>query len=115
MPGTPQPQEDVDFDRPKLPHRRRENPWLGRALVFATCVVMADALFGERGLSQMLRVKREYRQSMTGLTHLRNENAALRDRMRRLQDDPATIEGVARRELGLIRPGEILVVVKDAR
>jgi cell division protein FtsB len=46
---------------------------------------------------------------------LKAENAGLREQARRLKEDPATIEGIARADLGLVRPGEILVVVKDVK
>jgi cell division protein FtsB len=105
--------DDAGLDRPKLPPRRRENPWLRRGLALITCVLLADALFGDRGLAAMLRVRRDHGHSRTALTQLKNENAALRERMRRLLEDPRTIEAVARQELGLVRPGEILVFVKD--
>ena len=35
--------------------------------------------------------------------------------MRRLNEDPATIESVAREQLGLIRPGEVVFILKDAK
>ena len=47
------------------------------------------------------------------ISRQRLENVRLRDEARRLTDDPLTIEEVARRELGLIRPGEKLFIVKD--
>ena len=43
----------------------------------------------------------------------RAENARLREEVRRLEEDPAAIEEIARRDLGLIRPGEKLFIVKD--
>ena len=43
---------------------------------------------------------------------LRGQNERLRDEVRRLREDPGTIEYVARKDLGLAGPGEILVVVK---
>lgn len=95
--------------------RQRDNPWLRRALAFATCVLLADALFGDWGLAQTLRARRDYNQAMAKLLALRQENAALREEARRLQDDPEMIESVAREDLGLIRPGEILVVLKTLR
>ena len=101
--------------RPKLPARRSENPWRRRALGFATCVLLLAALFGERGLAEMLRARRDVARSQATLTRVRNENAALRERMRHLLEDPRTIEAVARQELGLVRPGEILVVVRDVK
>jgi cell division protein FtsB len=83
-------------------------------LVFATIVLVVDALVGEKGLIETLRARRQYREVAASLETLRRENQRLRDEVLRLLDDPATIEAVARKELGLIRPGEVLVVVKDA-
>ncbi|MGH9219038.1 MAG: FtsB family cell division protein, partial [Vicinamibacterales bacterium] len=47
------------------------------------------------------------------LERARAENAQLREAARRLREDPAAIEEAARRELGLIKPGEVLFIVKD--
>ena len=47
------------------------------------------------------------------LERAREENAELRDMARRLREDPAAIEEQARRELGLIKHGEVLFIVKD--
>ena len=49
----------------------------------------------------------------TVLTSALARPARLRDTARRLREDPATIEEVARRELGLIKPGEQLFIVRD--
>jgi cell division protein FtsB len=100
-------------DPPKLTPRRRQNPWIRRALVFATCVLLVDALVGERGLLETLRARQVYREAEASLARMKQENAGLREQIRRLKDDPGTIASVARRELGMITPGEILVVVKD--
>ena len=40
---------------------------------------------------------------------------SLRELADRLKTDPTTIESLAREKLGLVRPGEILVVVKDVK
>jgi len=39
----------------------------------------------------------------------------LRGQVHRLQQDPATLELVARQQLGLVRPGEILVILTDLK
>jgi len=96
-----------------LPSRRHEQAWIGRVLCFAACVVAANALIGERGLSETLRARQEFRRAVAELSRLQYENASLTGEIRRLKHDVRTIEGVARAELGLIKPGEILVVVKD--
>jgi cell division protein FtsB len=101
-------------DLPKLPARKRQQMWVGRALCFAGCVLAVNALIGERGLSETLRARREFRQTVGELSRLQYENAVLTDEVRRLRHDARTIEDVARAELGLIKPGEILVLVKNS-
>jgi cell division protein FtsB len=97
----------------KVPDRRRSNPWLRRGLVFVACVILLDSVFGDRGLAETIRARRDYARAAADLNRLKNENAALRTEMRRLTSDPGAIEAVARQELGLIGAGEILVVLKD--
>ena len=99
----------------KLPARRRDNPWIRRGLVFLACVILLDSLFGDRGLAQTIRARRDYRRAVADLNRLESENASLRDEMHRLSGDPAAIEAVARQDLGLIAPGEILVVLRDVK
>ncbi len=103
------------LDSLRIPPRTRQNPWLGRTLAFITCVLLFDALLGEQGLAQTWRARHARRMAAATLAHMRHENAGLREQIRRLQEDPAAIETVARQDLGLFRPGEILVVVKDLR
>jgi cell division protein FtsB len=107
----------MDSDAPlKLPRRGRPaNPWFRRVLMFLGCVVLLDSLFGEHGLAQTFRARSDYTRAVASVNLLRDQNAALRDEMHRLSADPGIIEAVARQELGLIRPGEILVVVKDVK
>ena len=104
-------------ETPAAPAAPRRQPWRfwPHALLFAACVLLVNGLFGERGLTETLRARRAFKAATRDLNQLKRENSALRDRVRRLRDDPATIEAVARGELGLVRPGEILVTVKEAR
>jgi cell division protein FtsB len=82
-------------------------------LLFVACIVAADALVGERGLAQSIKARREFSRSTVELSAMRAENATLREDIRRLKEDRSTLEQVARGELGLLRRGEILVIVKD--
>jgi cell division protein FtsB len=84
-------------------------------LVFVTLVLVINALVGERGLTETLRARKQHQELVTSIERLRGENARLRDEARRLRSDPSTIEALARQELGLIKPGEMLFIVKDAR
>lgn len=105
---------DTLTDTPTAPRpraaRRRKIHWL---LVFVSCVLVTNALFGERGLMETLRARQEYVTLAASIERLQRENQRLRAEARRLREDPRRIEEIARRELGLIRPGEILVIVKD--
>jgi cell division protein FtsB len=82
-------------------------------VVFVSCVLIVDALAGERGFLETLRVRRDFVDQTAALGRLKDENARLREEARRLREDPRTVEEVARRELGLIRPGEVLFIIKD--
>ena len=84
-------------------------------LIFVTCVLVVDAIVGEKGLIAMVKARQEYRELEVSLARARSENARLRDDARRLREDPDAIEEIARRELGLIKPGEKLFIVKDVR
>jgi len=84
-------------------------------MLFAACVLLVNGLFGERGLTDTIRARRAFATAARELDQLKRDNDALRDKARRLRSDPATIESVARGELGLVRPGEILVTIKDIK
>jgi cell division protein FtsB len=82
-------------------------------LIFVASVIVVDALVGERGLVAMLRARHEYDALSASIARQRAENARLRETARRLREDPTAIEEIARRELGLIKPGERVFIVKD--
>ncbi len=84
-------------------------------LLFVTLVLAIDGLVGEKGLLESIRARRHHRELSASIERLRAENARLREEARRLLEDPSTIESLAREELGLIRPGELLFIVKDAK
>ena len=89
---------------------------MGRtAILFAACVLLANGLVGERGLTQTLRARRASEQAGREIARLERENATLREMVRRLRDDPAAIESAARSDLGLVRPGEILITIRDVK
>jgi cell division protein FtsB len=50
---------------------------------------------------------------LDSIKSLQRENRSLINHRNRLHEDPTSIESIARRELGLIRPGEIVFIVKD--
>jgi cell division protein FtsB len=82
-------------------------------LLVASVVMALNALVGERGLLEMRRVGRARQALATSIDKLRQENLALAEEARRLRQDPAAIEQIARRDLGLLRRGEVVVILKQ--
>ena len=82
-------------------------------VVFVALAFVADGLVGERGLLAMLRARQAQDELAATIARVRADNARLREEARRLREDPSAIEEIARRELGLIRPGEKVFIIKD--
>jgi cell division protein FtsB len=82
-------------------------------LGFVTVVLVIDAIVGEKGLLALLKARRDFTAVEQSLERARRENAELREQARRLREDPSAIEELGRRELGLIRPGEKLFIIRD--
>jgi cell division protein FtsB len=97
--------------KPKRPARKRHVVHL--LILFVASVIVVNGLVGDRGLLAMLRARQEYDALSASIARQRAENARLRDTARRLREDPSTIEEIARRELGLIKPGERVFILKD--
>ncbi len=82
--------------------------------VFAALALFLDGIAGERGWFANRRDREQLEQAEMALSAKRQENADLRDLAHRLQtQDPATIDEIARRELGYILPGETVFILRD--
>jgi cell division protein FtsB len=81
--------------------------------LFVAVLIVVDALVGDRGLLAALDARRQHDELAAAVARQRAENARLSEEARRLRDDPAAIEEIARRDLGLIRKGEKVFIVKD--
>lgn len=84
------------------------------ALLFVAAALVVNALIGDRGLTALLKARREHAQLQQSLESIRRENASLSDEVHRLTSDPNTIESAARENLGLARKDELLFIVRDA-
>lgn len=80
-------------------------------VILVTVMLVGNVIIGERGLVSMVRVTDEFEKLSNVIAELRVENQLLREEMRRLRDEPRTIEELARGELGLIQSGEKLFIV----
>lgn len=91
--------------------------WTKRLLA---CAVLAAALayvpyrvYGSEGYVHYRSLKRQHAALIDGNARLRHENARLRREIRRLRDDLGAIEAVARDELGMVLPGEIVFQIEE--
>jgi len=114
MAGTSPPQALSTL--PPLPRRSERGRRLRRRLtiflLLVSVVLLANALVGERGLIASRQARQQAQALTADIDQLKADNAALRDQARRLKEDPVAIERAARRDLGMARPGEIVVLVK---
>ena len=83
-------------------------------LLFLGCLLFLDALVGEKGLIQNVKARQQFQGIERSLLRLKADNERLQKDVELLKKDPDTIEGVARKELGLMKPGEKLFIIKDA-
>ena len=73
-------------------------------------ILVINALAGDNGLIELLNTRNKHAILVSDLSRLRAENESLRKTARRLQEDPGAIEEIAKEELGLIKPGELLLI-----
>jgi cell division protein FtsB len=92
----------------------RAGRWIRYVLVAMTVVLLVDAVFGDKGLLALLQAQKQFAAVERALQQSRDDNAKLRQMARRLREDPSAIEAVAREQLGLIKPGEKLFIVRNA-
>ena len=98
---------------PPLPRRTPTPRRTGRyVLLLATILLIANAVVGERGLVALVRANQAHAHLQQVIETLRTENGRLHRYVEALIDEPRFIEDLARRELGMIRPGEQLFIVR---
>ena len=101
----------------ELRWRREAGGWLRRAGVYAggalLVLVLMHTLFGPYGYFSMRRSQHEIEQLREEIARLDRENTQLAGEIRALQTDPAAIEKVAREDMGLARPGEMIYRLQD--
>lgn len=104
--------------RSRLTHhdvRTRRRQIVTYALGFGAFVLFVNALVGDNGYLAALRTKRDYAAAVDKYQKVNLENDKLAEQIRRMQEDTSALEEAARRDLNLIKPGETLVIIKDAR
>jgi len=96
-------------DQASLPSRRS----YFFLLIFVATALVANAVVGERGLIATRAAKRHAKALAAEIEAVQVQNDALREQANELRTDPKAIESVARDELGLMRKGELLILLND--
>jgi cell division protein FtsB len=82
--------------------------WLLYFLACSIILLSAYTIVGDRGAIHLWRLQGEKAKLDEQNYRLQKENEALRQRIVRLRHDDAYLEGIAREELNLVRPGEVI-------
>ena len=95
--------------------RRRESKtlefarkWGSSIFVLALLALIVHDLFGSHGLLAMLRSRNELQRLRQEITQITDDNRRLTEEIHALRSDPRLIERIARDEMGLSRPGELI-------
>ncbi|MGC2829429.1 MAG: septum formation initiator family protein [Candidatus Acidiferrum sp.] len=78
-------------------------------------VMVVHDIFGTHGFLAMRRTESEIKKVKADLDQLSKENAALEQETKDLKSDPRLIEKIARDDLGLARPGEIIIRIPQGQ
>jgi cell division protein FtsB len=83
-------------------------------LVLALFALLVHDIFGAHGFVAMRRTEKEIAQIREQIGKINQENKSLTSQVNSLKSDPKAIERIAREELRLARPGEIIFKIPDS-
>ena len=95
-------------DKKTQPFLRHYGPVL---LGLMAMVLVVHDIFGTHGYLAMRRTQEEIKKVTSDLDRLSKENLELEQEVKDLKSDPRKIEKIARDELGLARPGEVIIKI----
>jgi cell division protein FtsB len=83
-------------------------------LGLALFALLVHDVFGPHGFIAMRRTQKEIEQIQEQIGKMNDENKSLTEQVNSLKTDPKAIERIAREEMGLARPGEMIFKIPDA-
>lgn len=86
---------------------------LSLALFLIVAASMLNALFGDRGLLELLRARQEIESLDREIATLRTQNQGLLGEIRDLKTSPLAVKRLARENLALVKPGEIVLLIRE--
>jgi cell division protein FtsL len=110
--ATARPSRKPQNAKPKLGFTEQLGQFLRRNLnwflVIALALLLLQDIFGTHGVLAMRHSQQDAAEIRKKIEQLDSENQRLQDRVKSLKTDPASIEKIAREEMGLARPGEYI-------
>ena len=95
---------------------RGESSLRRKALSLAFFLILAssllNALFGDRGFTEMLEARQELEALEGDVAELQRDNQRYLEEIRNLKTSPLIIERLAREQLGLVKPNEIILLIR---
>jgi cell division protein FtsB len=89
--------------------------WVALLLAGAALGLFASGLRGYRGVSSVVELRRELSDIESQSFDLLQQGHEVRHRLDTIRHDDDELERVARQQLHLVRPGEVLYVFDDPR
>jgi len=96
-----------------VPDRRPLGPRV-RLVVLLLLALVAASVMGNRGLIRLYQMHRTKAALAREIEQLTATNAVLAEEVRALRTDPGRVEAIAREELGLVKPGELVYEFRSA-
>ncbi len=87
----------------------------GVLLGLLVLVLVVHDVFGTHGYLAMRRTEREIKKVQGDIDQLNRENLQLEEEVKELKTDPHKIEKIARDELGLAKPGEVIIKIPQSQ
>lgn len=83
------------------------------ALALVCVALIVHEIFGSNGYLALRRQKRQHEALQQQIQQLQQENRKLEQQIKALKSDPGAIEKLAREQMHLARPGEIIYTLPD--
>ena len=77
-------------------------------IVISLVIFGSLTFFGEKGMFHLFSLQKELARIKEKNSKLEEENQELKEEVKRLQSDKRYIEEIARKELGMVKEGEII-------
>ena len=77
-------------------------------LLFLFLIFGFFTFFGDKGIIHLLRLQKEWIRIKEANVKIEEENRRLREEVKRLQYEKRYIEEIARKELGMVKEGEVI-------